>query len=244
MDFIRQFKHDRKENGESISHLKYGTPIKISLESNDKIHMYSKLVFVLSDTEVIIIMPKSQNGHMVKIDKKTEYEITFKTSSGLFENKMKVLEYDIYNDMPIIKIKLLSNTRKIQRRESFRLNIDLEFKFTIVTNNKLLCPNSINDIKLIGRTIDISSGGLKFKTNENIDLNSKIKILLNIKNKLIIILATIIDKSEEDIENKEKCKFYYTCKFENVSEKFKELITKHIFDAQRILSKKGKINNK
>ena len=148
--------------------------------------------------------------------------------------------YEIKDGVPILKIKLLEPTKKIQRRQSFRLNVKLDFTFIIIEELGKNDLKKQENLIFKGKTIDISSGGLKFISNKDINIEDKIKILLNIEGVVVFALATIIYKGK--IENKDGYNFSYKCKFENIPQKYKEDISKYIFDVQRQLSKNGKIS--
>ena len=232
------FKRKKEEKGESILHLKPSTPIEVSLIDDNNLVFYSKLVEVLSEKEVIIIPPKNNRGEIVKLSNNKQYKIKFKTDKGIFENVMKIVYYDINNGIPIVKIKFIEPTIKIQRREGFRLNIEIEFEFYVIKDMNI--ENSKADGMLLckGKTLDISNGGLKFISNKNIQLGDNIKILLNIDEVIVETLGNIIYK--EEINSKDKNMFSYKCRFDNISQKYKEQISKYIFETQRELFKKGK----
>ncbi len=232
------FKRKKEEKGESILHLKPSTPIEVSLIDDNNLVFYSKLVEVLSEKEVIIIPPKNNRGEIVKLSNNKQYKIKFKTDKGIFENVMKIVSYDINNGIPIVKIKFIEPTIKIQRREGFRLNIEIEFEFYVIKDMNI--ENSKADGMLLckGKTLDISNGGLKFISNKNIQLGDNIKILLNIDEVIVETLGNIIYK--EEINSKDKNMFSYKCRFDNISQKYKEQISKYIFETQRELFKKGK----
>ena len=234
------FKRKKEEIGESIRHLKSSTPIEITLEYNDEIkYFYSKLVYILSEKEIIIVPPRSIRGNIVKLSEKYKYKIRLKTTKGLFENVMSIKSYEIEDGVPMLKIKLLEPTKKIQRREGFRLNIKLDFTFIIIEELDKNDLKKQENLIFQGKTIDISSGGLKFIANKDMNIDDKIKILLNIKGVIVVALATIIYKAQ--IENKDGYNFSYKCRFVNIPQKYKEDISKYIFNVQRELSKIGKI---
>ena len=233
------FTKKKRKKGESILHLKPSTSVEVRLIDDNDVVFYSKLVEVLSEKEVIIMPPRLHQGGIVKLSNDKQYKIKFKTDKGIFENVMKIVSYDIDNGIPILKIKFVEPTIKIQRRKGFRLNVEIEFQFYVTKNIDIekLKPEDILLSK--GKTLDISNGGLKFISNKDIELGDNIKILLNIEGIIIETLGNIIYK--EELNNKDETIFSYKCRFENIPQKYKEEISKYIFDTQRELLKKGKI---
>lgn len=235
------FKSNKKEIGESILKLKPATMIEIFQKKDGETSVFtSKLIEVLSEEEIVMIPPKDDTG-LVKLHSGVKYKVRFKTSSGLLENDAELKSYDLDGGMQILKLKLTGVTKKIQRRESFRLNIELMFNFDVIENINEEELKSDKELTLKGKTIDISSGGIKFITLENLEIDTNIKVLLNIENLFIVALGTIIHK--EEIEHKKKIIYSYKCRFETIPKRYQEGLSKYIFDTQRELSKKGKIGN-
>ena len=237
------FKKKTDTKVDEVFSLKSGTPIEIS-QINDKDFVYShktRLDEFLEGNEVNILAPVA-NGRLVKLSHNTEYSIIFKTNNGIFKNTMKIISYDLKDSVPLLRIKLLHKSQKIQRRQSFRLNTDLEFEFDVVEDASDETLKSDEVLLSKGLTSDISSGGIKFFTNENIEKGEYIKILINVKNLFVVAIGTIIYKEKPEFEG--KYQFSYKCKFENIPKKYKEELSKYIFDVQRELSKKGRIFNK
>ena len=234
------FKKRKENKGENLTYLKSGTSVEIS-QLNDTNFLYaykSKLEQFLTNKEVVLLAP-IKNRSVVKLAYGVKYGILFKTDTGIFKNTMKVTSYDIKDNIPLIRVTLLEKNIKIQRRESFRLNTSLHFNFDIVPNSEDGTLESTDILLSEGKTIDISSGGIKFLTNEDIEENSFIKILIKVENLFMIGIATVIYK-EKTIGIKEY-RYCYKCKFENLPQKYKEDLSRYIFDTQRELSKKGKI---
>ncbi len=233
------FKKKQEKKVDEVLTLKSGTPLEISLisDKNFSNSYKTKLDSFISDTDAIILAPT------IKLSTNSKYSIMFKTTNGIFKNTMQVLSYDIKGNVPLIKIRLLDESKKIQRRASFRLNIDLEFNFDVVDS----CDDEIlknTDILLSkGKTIDISSGGINFFTNEDISKGDYIKILINVKDLFIIAIASIIHKEKVTPSPSTNYRFSYKCKFENISNSYIEDISRYIFEIQRNLSKKGVMFN-
>ena len=234
------FKRKKEKKGESILQLKPSTYVEVRLIDDNEAVFYSKLVEVLYEKEVIIMPPRLDQGGIVKLSNNKQYKIKFKTNKGIFENVMKIVSYDIDNGIPILKIKFIEPTIKIQKREGFRLNVEIEFEFYVIKNIDIEKSKTEDILLSKGKTLDISNGGLKFISNKDIELGDNIKILLNIEGILIETLGNIIYK--EEVNNKEENIFSYKCRFENIPQKYKEEISKYIFDRQRELLKKGKIS--
>lgn len=230
---MRIFKLKKALDSESILHLKPATKVEICFENNDNEKFYSKLLYVVSEKEVVIISPKNSEGRLVKLPQKRRYKMTLKTPRGLFENLINIKCYEVEDGIPIVRIVFLEPTKKIQRRQSFRLPIEIEFKFVYYKEEN----ESYSDEVLKGLTIDVSNGGLKFKTNKDMEEEDNIRILINIQDVNMVIKSTILQK--EELEIKDEYKFIYKCKFEDIPQKYKDELSRYIFEKQRELLKSG-----
>nr|WP_317357092.1 flagellar brake domain-containing protein [uncultured Tyzzerella sp.] len=238
MDFLKGlFKKEEKD--ENILNLKVGTLLEIKQFNDDKmINCYnSKLQKIISDKEVVILVP-IVNGKLIKLFNSNIYTIDFKTNKGLLRNKCKVLSYYLEDNIPFMKLSLLETSQVLQRRASYRLEASMSFDFDKVDNVSEKTLKSDDVLLSKGMTIDISSGGMKFFSNEDIGEGDNIKILLNGEDLFFVAIGNIIFKTEN---KNNSYKYTYKCKFENIPKKYVEAISKYIFEKQRDLSKKGKV---
>lgn len=224
------FNKKNKIKGEDISGIKLGTRIEISrLDSNGDFFHNSSLEEFISEDELLILVPISK-GSLIKLSKDFEYIIVFKTPKGLYKNRMKILDYILKDEIPFLKIKLLDPTIKIQRRDCYRLNIGLEFKFDPVEENTediLFCQDPLLSK---GITEDLSNGGIKFLSNEELNVDDLIKCLLIFEDCFIVVIGRVLH-IEKTINN--PLKYSYKLRFERISQNDRELISKFIFNKQR-----------
>lgn len=240
MAFFKSFGTPKvaKKRGEDISNLKLGTTIEISKLSDENsvdFHL-SKFERFLSDDELIILVPIS-NGRIVKLPKDNNYLIIFKTANGLFRNVISILDYLVEKNITLMKVKLLEETTKIQRRACFRLSINIDFKFDLVEENTESILLSSDPILSKGVTEDISNGGIKFMSNEELNEEDLIKSTLILDNKDITTIGTILHK---EFNINKKYKYSYKLRYETITADQKDHISKFIFDYQRDITKKGK----
>ncbi|WP_250277522.1 flagellar brake protein [[Clostridium] colinum] len=236
-------KKEEEKKLDSILNLKTGIPIEIS-QLNDKDFAYShktKLEEFVSEKEAIILAPMS-NGNIVKLSNSTKYSIMFKTNNGLFKNTMKVISYTVKDNIALVKVEILDKSEKLQRRASFRLEVSLNFEYDIVENCNEDTLKNTDILFYKAKTIDISSGGIKFFANEDLKEGQHVKILINVDELFVVAICTIIHKEKSNLG--EEYRYSYKCKFENIPKKYQEDLSKYIFDTQRNLSKKGVIFNK
>lgn len=229
-----------------LSKLKPGTPIEIS-QTGDISFSHShktKLEEFLSETDAILLSPMA-NGQLIRLSTNTKYAILFKTSDGIFKNVIEVISNMLVDGIGMVKVKLVGETKRIQRRASYRLEVCLDFDFDIVDDDTEETLKEDDVLLSKARTADISSGGIKFYSNEDLEVGNFIKILIKQDNLFIVAIATILFKETTPLENNpNRYSFCYKCKFTTIPKRYQEDLSKYIFDTQRELSKKGRIFNK
>lgn len=236
---MRIFGKKKKELGEDITNLKLGTKVEIT-KIEDKEYKFahnSKLEEFLAPDEVIILTPISK-GMIVRLPQNIKYTIIFKTKKGLFKNVMKIEEYFIKDGIPYMRIKLLEDTKRIQRRQCFRLETSIDFKFDIVEEKTEEVFYSDDPLLSNGRTEDISSGGMKFLSNEEVAEGDIVKIEFTLGEELIYAIGVILHS--ENTINK-PFKYCYKMKFEMIDKEDREYLSKYIFEEQRNNSKTIKL---
>lgn len=230
-------KKKKNNNGEKVEQLKVGTLIELGKEDSEdwKEFHKSKLERIVSNDEIDILAPMSK-GHIIKLSKTAKYRILFKTRKGIISNLVQVIEYDIKDNVPLVKVKLLEDPKALQRRNSFRLDMSVDFKYDLVEgfDDEYL----EKDIELCkeGRTVDISSTGFKFLSKENLEPGQHIKLNLKLNTVNIISIVSILEK---EVANKDGFKYSYKAKIESIDSRGQENLAKCIFEIQRQLARKG-----
>lgn len=234
------FKKKDRNDEINISNLKEGIAVELTkIEKSLPEISKSKIAKIMSNNEIMLFVPMIKSK-MIKFQKNILCDIYFKENKHISKSTIKVLYYDIVDGKPYLIAKIIGPIVKIQRRNCFRLDKNIIFEFDMLDNSmseKL--ENNEDDIFLcVGETIDISNGGLKFITNEDIEISNNIKISIRINKTIIVAIAVLLYK--EELED-EEYKFCYKCRFDKITTQAKEIITKFIFDNQRKVSKKSKI---
>ena len=153
----------------------------------------------------------------------------------ILEFKSKVVERG-YGKIPVLRLEPISELRRIQRREYFRLKILKSFEYKVIDdkNKKGEAPRLYSGIIL-----DISGGGVLFSSKHDLDQNDLIEFELPLGKDGKIILTGKVVRKQYNVQ--QSFLYEYGVKFEDLNTKDKELLIKFIFDEQRRLLKKGLI---
>lgn len=208
---------------------------KIQIEYIDRwnrFHSYvSQINNIYDDSSIDILIPIYKNS-VVNLTVGAVFKVIIVKGEAVYEFKSKVTD-KLFGAVPLLKIKIITDIEKIQRRDYFRLKI-----FGDLTGRRVIdLEEGAFEEEFTGNLLDISGGGIMF--NSTVELNEKDMILLNLNlnDKKMVLYGVIIRRTIND--NNPKAPYSYGVKFENIKETERNEITKYIFEMQRKLIKKG-----
>lgn len=216
---------------------------KSSSAVNDKAYL-SKVYDVLSEERLMIAMPMEE-GRIVPLELNSKYEVFFIASKGFYSCMAEVVDRYKQNTLYILVINVISSLKKHQRRQYFRLECLLDFKFRILEIEELEALKKkmdgiIDEEKFSDATaLDISGGGMRFTSAEKLNVNQNIHIVLDTEmchiSHRFEILANV--KYTDGVKNREKL-YEARVEFIDFETKNRELLIKYIFECDRIHRKR------
>ncbi|KXZ39788.1 c-di-GMP-binding flagellar brake protein YcgR, contains PilZNR and PilZ domains [Alkalithermobacter thermoalcaliphilus JW-YL-7 = DSM 7308] len=188
-------------------------------------NLMSQVLEILPENRYIISVPILNTTLVpIRIGAKIEMYYTIE-SKGVFKFQA-VVEDRRKSAVPYLIVKRVSDIKKIQRRNYFRLDISL--------------PVDIYDLEkqliLRGYTKDISGGGISLLSNKTISKNSIIFCKINIENNIYNIKSKVV---RSGIWEKNPDMFEIGLSFIEITDKERNEIVGFIFKEQRKLMKKG-----
>ncbi|HEY8361840.1 MAG TPA: flagellar brake domain-containing protein [Tissierellaceae bacterium] len=212
--------------------LKVGTKIDIFKKENRKNFYPSQVLEIIEPDELVIRGPMKKT-QLVLLHKGEEIEILYYVENkGRFIFTAKVISREL-NKMYTLRIKKISEIRKIQLRNYYRLPVTLEIEkiFPVINDdNKVFIEKC--------EAKDISGGGLKLYCNYQHVVGDEVYLKFKLENKLIDAKAKVV--RIEEIENL-NYKYCIGITFVDIEEQIRDFIVKFIFEQQRILRFKGLI---
>lgn len=151
---------------------------------------------------------------------------------AIYEFKVVVYE-KLFGRIPLLRLKVISDVNKIQRRSFYRLRImrDIEVRLVEDINNKKFGE------PLMCTLLDISSGGLLFSCRKEFKEKDMLEFTLDLRSSKLTVIGIILRRTVSE----EKPYYSYGVKYVNLSAFDKDRITKYIYEEQRRLIKKGLI---
>lgn len=194
---------------------------------NEKI-LISQLLEMDENKNIYIIANPIYQGNLVAIPLNVKIYIFYSAGElGVFYFEATVIKRK-KEPIPHLVIKQTRETRKIQRREYYRLEKSIEIDIFDENNEYLLS----------GYTKDISGGGLRFIGEESFPLGKVLLCKFKIANQDFYLKGNVIrsELSDEELE-----KYDTSVEFLEIEDNQRNNIIRYIFREQRILRQKGLI---
>lgn len=205
--------------------IKPGQKIEISIgKSNNK--YVSKVDDVSADGTLLVETP-IHNGHFVPIRIGAKVNVIFFNKDGLFTFDGIVINR-FFDNLSFIQLKRVTDIEKLQRRQFFRLEKIMEFKYKLHEDDESFEKGVIKDI---------SGGGFRAKVKKKVDVGAD-----------IICYVKLSDETDELVQ---KCKvvrcnyfddgYEIAAQYVDIQDRIREKIISFIFKEQRRL-KRQQIN--
>ena len=131
------------------------------------------------------IWPPKVDGKTARINSDSFYEIRLFADTAEYRYKVKFIKHDEIDGFPITRFKLMHDGEKILRRNAFRINLDTMVLYSVVQDD-----GNQSD-KIEGRVVDLSSGGAKILTNQELDRGELLNLSIQLDNHLIIAFGDV-----------------------------------------------------
>lgn len=204
--------------------------------------LVSQVYDITEENQLKIAMPIVE-GKVIPLPINSTYEICFFTAVGLYKSKIIVLDRFKENNIYVIVAELVSELKKFQRRQYFRLEHSMAIEYIVIDSsivsslkdeysliNKMLDENELKK----GISIDISGGGIRFASREQLDIDSSVLVKINISTSDGKSVYGIIGKvlnSDKMINN--ELMFDQRIEYFEIKNEIREIIIRYIFEQER-----------
>lgn len=186
----------------------------------------SQVENILDKDHLMVLVPISY-GQIVRIPVGDMYSCLFITDKGMIRFDTAIQEIIKEDGFNLMKIKLLSEGEKMQRREFFRFTCLLPLKYTVINDaGGQETPQAMHE----GIIKDVGGGGIRFVSNEHIEEGAKIKCLILLNEDYFIIIGMVLHRQSFP---KSVYKYQYRAAFIDILPNEQERIVQFIFSEQR-----------
>ena len=204
-------------------HEEIKTGDRLEISSDGKAYV-SVVEEVLEQDGLTVHMP-IEYGRLVRLQKDIQYSVLFFTEKGMLKFTASVSDYEKTDGFNLIKLELISEGERMQRRAFFRFNCVIPFTFTL--------PDSGGTGD--GVMKDICGGGIRFVTNSDIGLSDGVRCEVELNGETLILLGSVLHKQHFP---KSVYAYQYRIEFTGVMQTDREKIVQYVYDEQRKVIKR------
>lgn len=219
----------------------------------------SKVVDIIDDTTLVISMPMDKTV-TVPLSSNEKVELFFYAQSSILSASANVLERYYEGKIPVVKLKFSSPLEKFQRRQFYRIECYIPFRYHVVSEEEM---KKVLEFRGNDRTsnqkfydylqtfvdettewkdgviLDLSGGGMRFVTDVELQKQSPLLLTVDItvgqetmSLNLMLIIISVEGKREV------KGKYEVRARFYKIKDTFRDTIVKFVFDEERRIRNK------
>lgn len=197
----------------------------------------SELEWVEDETVMYIATPIHE-GTLYPVHVETLMNVVFIHKDDLYKFKAKVINRGVKDNISYLKISVLGELIKIQRRQFFRFECTTPVRYKVLDY-----PGQTDTEKLPVKkaaTRDLSGGGICISTDEKVELNKMLECELELdEGKSVKFVGQIV--RSDLVKNQDVVKYELGVLFKKIEYRDREAVIGFIFREQRKLRKKGLI---
>ncbi len=198
-----------------------------------------------SNGNYIISMP-IENGRLILLPIGVRYELTFYCGGSMYRCVGQIVERYKKDNLYMLEVELKTQLERYQRREYYRYNCTLDVDFFVLNeehktmeSTEVIMQDLLNtdftENRCKGVAVDLSGGGMKFRSEVQLKPRDQILIMLRLINarmdKQYQIVGEVIACTEVRTE---KIRLYESrVQFSIKDNKIREEIIRYIFEEER-----------
>ena len=208
----------------SLKLMQQGTRVEIKSNYDDS--PYITVVERVVGDESILLDIMRRGGTEMRLSENKSYVLRFFSASGMFKFSAVLHGYRKVDGADYMLFRTSGNGERVQRRQAFRLpcgeNVDLQIIENIEDDR----------INIKGFIRDISSGGVRLLTKEELDPSHLIEITLPFIGEDFWVFGTVLLKQPLN-EVDAAYKWAYGMEFIGLSQEDTEKISQYVFSKQQ-----------
>ena len=198
---------------------------------------YNSKVEQLVDENIALLHVPISYGYLIKLPLDKKYTFTFHTDNGMVRTEAVIEDYFAENGFQMMRIRMLDEAEKYQRREFFRFECNLPFEFGALAVGYDIARDKPKPEMFPALAKDISAGGICFVSNHKVEVKTRIKCIIPMEGDDFITFSIIMHRQKlHDMHYK----YQYRSMFVDLSSLEKERIVKYIFTEQRKALRRGR----
>lgn len=221
--------------------------------ADDSDELTSKVLDVSNDKRFRLTMPKSKSATIL-MEVGEEVIMYFYTSYGVLSGRGVVKNRFFEDDSALITVELVTELKKIQRRQYYRLPCSIDARIHILTNNEIseierfdgdirtareeknIYINQLANVTsdwIACRLIDLSGGGIKCISNISIKVNELVILDIELGEDSIISRYFLLMRIKACTKKTVVNKYEIRTEFAEMKDTDRDAIVRFIFEEER-----------
>ncbi|MCQ1527979.1 flagellar brake protein [Lutispora saccharofermentans] len=212
-----------------------GDKVQVKTIGKENSYSYASQVANIENDDIIEILFPMYKRNTIYILNGERIELIINKQDAVLEFSAVVIDKN-YESIPVLKLKITSEPKRVQRRNFYRLKIVKPIKYRVVSQ-----IDSDEEIPEYDEGIltDISEGGIMFYARKEMDINNLLELEMDFESDTTMKLRAVIVRKQYNIEKSHL--YEYGARFKDLGKADSKVLTKFIFQEQRKLLKKGLI---
>lgn len=211
----------------------------------------SKVLDCMENGNLELSMP-SEKGKLILLSLESRIELVIYTKAGMYRVVGQIKERYKSDNLYVVEVELKTQPQKFQRREYYRFPFVLEFQYYMITKEEAkiipaeallvdLCEeqeegaDTGNEREHTGTIVDLSGGGIKFRTKEPMTPRQWLLLHFSLKNEAVdqrfCIIASVMSCVRS--EHTQERMFDVRARFQIRDANTREEIIRFIFEEER-----------
>lgn len=226
--------------GDKLELEKIETRLSASPDKEPTIYV-SQVLDEAEDGDLFVSMP-IQAGKVIPLNVGEEFYVSFYTKSGMLRCQAEVMGRYKKDSLFLLKIALVTELQKVQRREYYRLSCHMPIIYRIISDEerKLLeedVPYDEEEMILdwqTGEILDLSGGGIRFITSAQLPKHTLLQVRFDISSGDEVEVMYVYARLLRAERNQNNSSIYDNrIKFWRMDRVTREKIVRFIFETQR-----------
>ena len=205
---------------------------------------YTSVICELPDEENMVVTIPTEHGKLVLMPVDTRLTVVVYTKKGVYMCSARISERFRSGNIFMMNLELSSKLTKFQRRAYYRWDCLLNIDFRILpedamiaevteTNLPYYMEECVDKTLYSGTILDVSGGGLRFRTNRPTPEKSVLLMSFILENETTMFQPILLGRLLHCDRIERTDLYEYRVEFQGISEADREIIIKFIFEEER-----------
>ncbi|MGN0161284.1 MAG: flagellar brake protein [Lachnospiraceae bacterium] len=216
-------------------------------DESRKTYVSQILEFDDEDENLISVAMPIYEGRLVPLEIGSRFDVYFYAKKGIFHAQATITKRYKSGNIYIMVIELNTALKKYQRRQFFRLDTNVQFKYKLFTKEDekyfrtmgKLSEEMLNRPFSGGVSLDISGGGIRYVSREQLNKGDTVFVQIEVNDEHEKFVSEPIARVLSSIPAKGRSGVYETrIEFVQIKDSERERLIKFIFREERRMRKK------